>query len=92
MKKSYTFIVIIIVIFFTSLLSAQTEISRTASGKNGIVASGKAEGTSAGLRILEKGGTAADAAAASLLVLSIKHIGAFCIGGEVPIIIYDAKK
>ncbi len=41
--------------------------------------------------MLENGGNAVDAAVASLLVLSIKHIGAFCIGGEVPMLIYDAK-
>ena len=42
--------------------------------------------------MFELGGNAADAAVSSLLVLSVKHIGAFCIGGEVPLIIYDAEK
>ncbi|MCK6560899.1 gamma-glutamyltransferase [candidate division KSB1 bacterium] len=46
----------------------------------------------AGTAILKAGGNAADAAVATLLVLSVKHIGAFCIGGEVPLMIYDAKK
>lgn len=70
---------------------AQT-ISTKASSKHGVVAAGKAEGVAAGLAILKAGGNAADAAVATLLVLSIKHIGAFCIGGEVPMMIYDAKR
>src|SRR5574342_787968 len=70
---------------------AQT-MSTKASSKHGIVAAGKSEGVAAGMTILKAGGNAADAAVATLLVLSIKHIGAFCIGGEVPMMIYDAKR
>jgi len=77
--------------FFTHLF-AQEEIGNRGSGKNGIVAAGKKEAVAAGIAMFEKDGNAADAAVASLLVLSVKHIGAFCIGGEVPLIIYDAKK
>ncbi len=68
------------------------EIGTSASGRNGIVAAGKKEAVAAGTAILQAGGNAADAAVATLLVLSVKHIGAFCIGGEVPLMIYDAKK
>jgi len=68
------------------------ESGRNASGKNGVVAAGKKEAVAAGIRILENGGNASDAAVATLLVLSIKHIGAFCIGGEVPMIVYDSKR
>lgn len=68
------------------------EIGRNASGRNGVVAAGKKEAVEAGIRILENGGNASDAAVATLLVLSIKHIGAFCIGGEVPMIVYDAQR
>ncbi|KAA0224606.1 hypothetical protein EDS67_22890 [candidate division KSB1 bacterium] len=68
------------------------DIGASASGKNGIVAAGKPEAVVAGTAILQAGGNAADAAVATLLVLSVKHIGAFCIGGEVPLMIYDAKK
>lgn len=74
-----------------ALLTAQ-EIGTSASGRNGIVAAGKKEAVAAGTAILQAGGNAADAAVATLLVLSVKHIGAFCIGGEVPLMIYDAKK
>ena len=56
-----------------------------------MVATGKPSATAAGLEMLEAGGNAADAAVSALLVLSVKHIGAFCIGGEVPLIIYDAE-
>ena len=44
------------------------------------------------IRLLEKGGNAADAAAATLLALAITDYGLFAIGGEVPLIIYDAGK
>ena len=57
---------------------------RTASGRKGLVVSGKAAATAAGIRMLEQGGNAADAAAAALLALSVTQVGAFCIGGDVP--------
>ncbi len=83
-------------VFFAALCLLETvypqEIGKTASGKNGVVAAGKPEAVAAGTAMLENGGNAVDAAVASLLVLSIKHIGAFCIGGEVPMLIYDAKR
>ncbi len=65
-------------------------LTNRAAGTLGIVASGHEEATRAGMRILEQGGNAADAAAATLLALSVKTIGAFCIGGEVPLIYYEA--
>lgn len=65
---------------------------RTASGNKGLVVSGKAAATAAGVRILEQGGNAADAGAATLLALSVTTVGAFCIGGEVPILVYDSGK
>lgn len=73
-------------------LSLAQEIGTTASGKNGIISAGKKEGAAAGIEMFNLDGNAADAAVSSLLVLSVKHIGAFCIGGEVPLIIYDANK
>ena len=65
---------------------------RTASGSKGLVVSGRVAATAAGIRMLEQGGNAADAGAATLLALSVTQVGAFCIGGEVPVIIYDAAK
>ncbi len=58
----------------------------------GAVAAGKADSVAAGMQILEDGGNAADAAAATLLALAVTDYGSFAIGGEVPLIIYDAKK
>ena len=62
-----------------------------ASGTGGAVAAGGAKATEAGVAILEKGGNAADAAAATILALSVTDYGLFCIGGEVPLLIYDAR-
>ena len=92
MFRLFTFTLIAIIIISATCVSAQEEIGNRGSGKNGVVAAGKKEAVAAGLAMFEKNGNATDAAVASLLVLSVKHIGAFCIGGEVPLIIYDAKK
>jgi len=91
-KNLFTKSVIFILILTFSFLGAQNDIGNRGSGKNGIIAAGKKEGVAAGIKMFELGGNAADAAVSSLLVLSVKHIGAFCIGGEVPLIIYDAEK
>jgi gamma-glutamyltranspeptidase / glutathione hydrolase len=61
-----------------------------ASGKQGVVVSGRPAATAAGVKILEQGGNAADAGAATLLALSVTYVGAFCVGGEVPILVYNA--
>jgi gamma-glutamyltranspeptidase / glutathione hydrolase len=63
-----------------------------ASGSHGLVVSGKPAATAAGLKILEQGGNAADAAAATLLALSVTYVGAFCVGGEIPILVYNAEQ
>jgi len=68
------------------------EIGWQASGRVGAVAAGGAGAVAAGIDILGQGGNAADAAAATILALSITDHGAFAIGGEVPFLIYDAQK
>ena len=68
------------------------EIGWKDSGKGGGVAAGAPESVAAGISLLEAGGTAADAAAATILALAITDYGLFAIGGEVPFLIYDAKK
>jgi gamma-glutamyltranspeptidase/glutathione hydrolase len=63
-----------------------------ASGKQGAVAAGGQGAVDAGLAILQRGGNAADAAVATILALSVTDSGSFCFGGEVPILVYDAKR
>jgi gamma-glutamyltranspeptidase/glutathione hydrolase len=63
-----------------------------ATGSQGVVVSGKPAATAAGIKILEQGGNAADAGAATLLALSVTYVGAFCVGGEVPILVYSADQ
>src|SRR5215472_16448405 len=63
-----------------------------ASASQGVVVSGKPAATAAGIKILEQGGNAADAGAATLLGLSVTYVGAFCVGGEVPILVYSADQ
>src|ERR1043165_7331440 len=61
-----------------------------ATGSQGVVVSGRPAATAAGIKILEQGGNAADAAAATLLALSVTYVGAYCVGGEIPILVYSA--
>ncbi|MGD8499796.1 MAG: gamma-glutamyltransferase [Phycisphaerales bacterium] len=68
------------------------EITWHASGKAGAVAAGGKPAVAAGLSVLKQGGNAADAAAATLLALSVTDFGYFAIGAEIPLIIYDAHK
>jgi gamma-glutamyltranspeptidase/glutathione hydrolase len=63
-----------------------------ATGSQGVVVSGRPAATAAGIRILQQGGNAADAGAATLLALSVTYVGAFCVGGEVPILVYSAQQ
>jgi len=79
------------------LLMPRTEvpadvITWKASGKGGAVAAGRMNSVAAGIQLLDEGGNAADAAAATLLALAITDYGSFAVGGEVPLLIYDAKK
>src|SRR3984885_5541948 len=63
-----------------------------AAGSQGVVVSGRPPATSAGIKILQQGGNAADAGAVTLLALSVTYVGAFCVGGEVPILVYRAEQ
>jgi gamma-glutamyltranspeptidase/glutathione hydrolase len=55
------------------------------------VAAGGRDAVAAGLSILKAGGTAADAGAATIFALCVTDSRAFCFGGEVPILFYEAK-
>src|SRR6266568_228189 len=81
---------------FASPQATKTPVSprgpSVAAGSQGVVVSGKAAATAAGIKILEQGGNAADAGAATLLALSVTYVGAFCVGGEIPILVYSADQ
>jgi gamma-glutamyltranspeptidase/glutathione hydrolase len=62
------------------------------AGSQGVVVSGNSAATAAGIKILKQGGNAADAGAATLLALSVTSVGAFCVGGEIPILVYSADQ
>jgi len=68
------------------------EIGWSARGKEGAVAAGGAGSVAAGIEILKAGGNAADAAVATILALSVTDHTQFCFGGEVPILVFEAKR
>jgi len=61
-------------------------------GTRGVVTSGHYLATAAGLRIMEQGGNAIDAAAAMCFCLNLLEPHMNGIGGEVPTLIYSAKE
>jgi len=67
-------------------------ITWKAAGRGGAVAAGHINSVAAGIQILEDDGNAADSAVATLLALAVTDYGLFAIGGEVPLLIYDAKQ
>ncbi len=84
----------VVSVLIATLLAAPARSAQSgpASGSQGVVVSGKAAATAAGVQILQQGGNAADAGAAALLALAATSVGAFCIGGEIPILVYTAAK
>ena len=60
-----------------------------ASSSNGVIAAGGPRAVDAGVAILEAGGNAADAAAATILALNVTDHIQCSIGGEVPILIHS---
>jgi gamma-glutamyltranspeptidase/glutathione hydrolase len=87
----------VVVVFIVSILNQcavvkAKEVGWRVSGKNGVVVAGREGSAEAGLEMLIKGGNAADAAVATILALSVVDSGGFCFGGEVPVLIYDAKR
>lgn len=71
---------------------AQDGTSSQARGKHGVVAAGRQTAVDAGMEILRQGGNAVDAAVATIFVQTVVESRSVCFGGEVPIIIFDAKK
>ena len=68
------------------------QIGWKAVSKTGVVTAGGAKAVKAGIGILDAGGNAADAAVGTILALNVTDHGACSIGGEVPVLIFDAQK
>lgn len=82
---------LVVACFLIRPCAAWAETSWHATGTGGAIAAGQAGAVEAGISILKTGGNAADAAAATILALSVTDYGMFAIGGEVPILVYDSK-
>jgi gamma-glutamyltranspeptidase / glutathione hydrolase len=63
-----------------------------ATGKQGAVSAGGAEAVAAGLATLKAGGNAIDGAVATIFAMTVTESDRTCFGGEVPFVIYDAKR
>jgi gamma-glutamyltranspeptidase/glutathione hydrolase len=63
-----------------------------ASGTKGALVAGGPEAVAIGAAMLQSGGNAADAAAATVLAQSVTDANQFCFGGEVPILVYNARR
>ena len=90
-KYFQKFVFACIFVLLTSLAAWSQDPGNSASGKGGAVSSGDPDAVQAGIGILEQGGNAADAAAATIFALAITDFGRFAMGGEAPLIIYDAN-
>src|SRR5207247_4169800 len=66
-------------------------IGWSATSNSGAVAAGGAAAVAAGIALLERGGNAADAAVATILALNVTDHGQCSIGGEVPVLLYEAR-
>jgi len=71
--------------------TSKQQIGWKAAGTMGVVAAGSADAVAAGIKILNEGGNAADAAVATIFALNVTDHGDCSIGGEVPLLIYDAR-
>ena len=93
MLRHYVMFTSLVLIVQESLLAATDEKDAfwKASGGQGAVVAGTAEAADAALQMLPRG-NAVDAAVSALLVLAVTDSRNFCFGGEVPIVVYDAKR
>src|SRR6266496_5522427 len=75
-------------IFSTSVpVSGADTFRPVVRGRRGVVAGGQPLSVEAGMRILQHGGNAVDAGAATILAASVIEFSHFSFGGEVPILI-----
>ena len=63
-----------------------------ATGQRGVIVAGGNDAVEAGMAVFSAGGNAMDAAVATILALSVTDSSQFCFGGEVPILVYDARR
>ena len=78
-------------LFFLLVISSQLlHAAQKAESKGGIVVSGSPQSTEAGIRILQQGGTAADAAVAVSLTLGVSEPFNSGLGGKLVVLYYDA--
>jgi gamma-glutamyltranspeptidase/glutathione hydrolase len=82
----------IVALHSISVFAEEESPSWKASGSGGAVAAGDPRAVEAGLSILREGGNAADAAVATIFALAVTDYGLFAIGGEVPLMIWDAER
>ena len=85
-------VTILLLLLASPVLAQPRGTDWKASGTHGAVAAGGQGAVDAGIATLKSGGNAIDAAAATLLALSVTDSNAYCFGGEVPILVYDARR
>lgn len=71
------------------ILRSTQQSAYKAEGFRGVVTGGGKEAVDAGAEVLAQTGNAADAAAATILALTVTDSRLFCFGGEVPILYLD---
>ena len=78
--------------FFSASLPAALPFAvQTASGKHGMVVAGHPEAAAAGIRVLEAGGNAVDAAVATSLAATVSEPYGSSLGGKHVMVYFDAK-
>jgi len=78
----------------TSVLAASVSawpIRPEVAARHGVVAAGRSHSADAGARVLAAGGTAVDAGVAAVFAAAVVEISHFGLGGEAPILIYNAR-
>lgn len=86
----FTWTLFLLLSFWTAGCYA-ADLTWYASGNGGAVATGPKPSAQAGIDILSQGGNAVDGAVATIFTLAITDYGNFCVGGEVPFMLYSIK-
>lgn len=84
-------LIIFIILPVTLIAQFSDNLGYYSSGKNGVVAASEIAPVKAGLKMLEMGGNAADAAVAVILAETVVDFPRFNIGGEVTFMFYNAE-